>query len=160
VFNGTTHGPEFDHAAVIATIGGEEYLADVGFGAFTAEPLRFVLDVEQTDQTGTFVIRRFADEYFEVAKRVESEWNSEYIFKNIARELREFAEMCDFQQFSPESHFMKGKLCSIMTENGRKTLTDSKLIVSVHGEKAEHDVADGTEFDRLLNDEFGIERIQ
>jgi N-hydroxyarylamine O-acetyltransferase len=160
VFDGTTHGPEFDHAAVIATIGGEEYLADVGFGALTAEPLRFVLDVEQTDQTGTFVIRRFADEYFEVAKRVESEWNSEYIFKNIARELREFAEMCDFQQFSPESHFTKGKLCSIMTENGRKTLTDSKLIVSVHGEKAEHDVADGTEFDRLLNDEFGIERIQ
>jgi hypothetical protein len=47
-----------------------------------------------------------------------------------------------------------------MNETGRKTLTDSKFIVTVDGEKAERDVADGTEFYRLLNDEFGIERIQ
>lgn len=58
VFNGTDRGPEYDHAAIIVTIGGDEYLADVGFGAFTAEPLRFVLDDEQTDAAGVFVIRR------------------------------------------------------------------------------------------------------
>ncbi|HLA95280.1 MAG TPA: arylamine N-acetyltransferase, partial [Pyrinomonadaceae bacterium] len=44
VFNGTAHGPEYDHAAIIVTIGENEYLADVGFGDFTAEPLRFLLD--------------------------------------------------------------------------------------------------------------------
>lgn len=46
VFNGKTHGPEFDHAAIIVKIGNEEFLADVGFGDFAAEPLRLVLDQE------------------------------------------------------------------------------------------------------------------
>lgn len=154
VFNGTTHGPEFDHAAIIVTIGEEEYLADVGFGDFSAEPLRFELDVEQDDPTGTFIIRRFDNDYFDVAKVFDGEWKSEYIFKDIARDLSEFAEMCDFQQYSPESHFTRGKLCSIMTADGRKTLTDSKFIVTTAGEKFETAV-DG-DFDRILEAEFRI----
>jgi N-hydroxyarylamine O-acetyltransferase len=160
VFNGTSHGREYDHAAIIVTIGEEEYLADVGFGDFSAEPLRFVLGEQQRDDNGTFIIRRFDDEYLEVAKKMTGEWKSEYIFKEIARDLSEFAEMCDFQQYSPESHFTKGKLCSIMTEKGRKTLTDSKFIMTSNGERIDREIPDEAEFCRLLNDEFGIERIQ
>jgi len=160
VFNGKEHGPEYDHAAIIVTIGEEEYLADVGFGDFTAEPLKFVSDLEQKDATGTFVIRRFDNEYLEVAKRDGDKWKSEYTFKDIPRDLSEFAEMCDFQQYSPESHFTKGKLCSIMTKDGRKTLTDSKFIVTQDGTKTETPVVDGGDFDQLLAAEFGIVRVQ
>ncbi|MGD9629603.1 MAG: arylamine N-acetyltransferase [Pyrinomonadaceae bacterium] len=160
VFNGKEHGPEFDHAAIIVTIGDEEYLADVGFGDFTAEPLLLAFDLEQADRTGTFIIRRFDGEYLEVAKRAGETWKSEYIFKDIPHELSDFAEMCDFQQYSPDSHFTKGKLCSIMTANGRKTLTDSKFILTTDGEKVEADIAGEAEFYRRLDDEFGIERIQ
>ena len=159
VFDGKNYGPEYDHAAIIVTIGDEEYLADVGFGDFTAEPLKFVLDLEQ-DAAGTFVIRRFDDEYLEVAKRVGETWKSEYIFMDIGRDLNEFAGMCDFQQFSPESHFTKGKLCSIMTENGRKTLTDSKFIITENGTKTETFVNGEEDFDHLLAAEFGIVRVQ
>ena len=123
VFNGTDFGPEFDHAAIIVTIDGEEYLADVGFGSFTTEPLRFVPDVEQNDPAGVFVIRKRDDSYFEVSKRTDDIWTPEYIFQSVPRDLSEFGEMCDFQQYSPDSHFTKGKLCSIMTETGRKTLS-------------------------------------
>lgn len=160
VSKGGNPGPEFDHAAIIVTIGDKEYLADVGFGDFTAEPLRFVVDFEQKDATGMFVIRRFDDQYFEVAKRDGETWKSEYIFKDIARDLGEFADMCEFQQYSPESHFTKGKLCSIMTENGRKTLTDGKFIVTANGTKRETAVCDDYDFDKVLADEFGIVRVQ
>jgi len=160
VFNGKGHGPEFDHAAIIVTIGDQEYLADVGFGDFTARPLRFLLDLEQPDATGIFVIRRFDDEYLEVAKRDGDTWKSEYIFKDVPRELSEFTEMCHFQQYSSASHFTKGKLCSIMTANGRKTLTDSKYIITDGGKKHERPVGGESEFYRLLNDEFSIQRIQ
>jgi N-hydroxyarylamine O-acetyltransferase len=159
VFNGTEHGPEYDHAAIIATIGENEYLTDVGFGDFTAEPLRFVLDEEQQDKTGTFVIRRFDDEYLEVAKRDCDGWKSEYVFRDITRDLSEFAEMCDFQQYSSESHFTKGKLCSLMTTDGRKTLTDNKFIVTSEGEKTESAVGSNEDFDRILAGEFNIKRI-
>jgi N-hydroxyarylamine O-acetyltransferase len=156
VFNGTEHGPEFDHAAVIVTIGEDEYLADVGFGDFTTQPLRYGLSVEQQDEMGVFVIRRFDDEYIEVAKKEAGDWKSLYIFKDVAHELVEFREMCDFQQYSPESHFMKSKVCSILTENGRKTLTDKKFIVSANGEKTEKQVDSEDQFTEFLQREFGI----
>ncbi|MBK9154405.1 MAG: arylamine N-acetyltransferase [Chloracidobacterium sp.] len=157
VFNGTGYGPEFDHALIVVTIGDDEYLTDVGFGDFTAEPLRFSLGVEQHDPAGIFVVRRFDDEYFEVAKRDGNSWKSQYIFKDIARELVDFTEMCDFQQYSPDSHFKKGKVCSILTDNGRKTLTDKKFIVSTAvGDKKESDAGD-EKFDFLLITEFGID---
>ena len=156
VFNGERHGPEFDHAAIIASIDDEEFLLDVGYGAFTAEPLKFVIGEKQQDANGIFVIRKFDDEYVEVAKQVGSALQSEYIFKDIARELPEFAEMCDFQQYSPDSHFTKKKLCSIMTENGRKTLTDESFIVTENEKRTETAVTSETEFYELLGREFGI----
>lgn len=158
VFNGTTHGPEFDHAAIIVTIDGDEYLADVGFGSFTAEPLRFTLDVEQRDPVGTFVIRRREDGYHEVMKREDGVWRSEYIFLDIGRDLSEFSEKCEYQQYSPESHFTKGKLCSIMTASGRKTLTDKNFIVTREGVKDESPITSDEEFYETLGREFGIAR--
>ena len=160
VFNGTEHGPEFDHAAIIVTILEDEYLADVGFGDFTAEPLRYGLGAEQQDEAGVFVIRRFDDEYLEVAKKDGGEWKSQYIFKDIVRDLSEFKEMCNFQQNSPESHFTKGKVCSVLTENGRKTLSDKKFIVTADGKRTETAVESDEKFEQILEREFGIHRRQ
>lgn len=151
-----TFGPEYDHAAIIVIIGEIEYLADVGFGAFTAEPLRFIPDIEQIDAAGIFSIRRYEDGYFAVYKKENDAWRGEYIFKPFGRDLSEFAEMCDFQQYSPESHFTKGKLCSVMTENGRKTLSNKSFIVTKDGEKIEKPVGSEEEFERILGREFGI----
>lgn len=158
VFNGTEHGPEYDHAAIIVTIGDDEYLTDVGFGDFTAEPLRYSLGSEQLDPAGAFVIRRFDGEYLEVAKRDGDEWKSEYIFQDVPRELAEFSEMCDFQQYSPDSHFTKGKVCSILTESGRKTLTDKSFITTYRGERSSEPISEDGEFNRYLGREFDIAR--
>ncbi len=152
-------GPEFDHAAIIATAGEDEYLADVGFGDFTTEPLRYSLGTEQRDPAGIFVIRKFDDGYLEVAKREGDSWKGEYVFKDEPRRLSEFAEMCDFQQYSPESHFTKGKVCSILTANGRKTLTDKRFIVNENGVRNETDVVSESEFDQILEREFGIHSV-
>jgi len=160
VFNGAEHGPEYDHAAIIVTIGDDEYLADVGFGDFAPEPLRFSLGVEQQDPAGIFIIRRFDDKYFEVAKREGEDWKSQYIFNDTPRDLSEFAEMCDFQQYSPDSHFTKGKVCSILTESGRKTLTDKKFIVYSDGGRIEVPVESEREFGEILKREFDISQAE
>ena len=149
-------GPEFDHAAIIVSFGPDEYLADVGFGDFTAEPLRCEKDIVQHDACGAFVIRSRGDGYFEVAERKDSIWEPEYIFTDVQRELEEFREMCDFQQYSPESHFTKGRLCSIMTEGGRKTLTDTKLIMTAGESRKETVVDSDSDFETILKEEFGI----
>jgi N-hydroxyarylamine O-acetyltransferase len=156
--NDGSFGAEFDHLAILTKIADKEFLVDVGFGDFTVEPLKFILDIEQIDKNGTFLIRKFDDEYFEVVKKVNDNWESEYIFKTVARNLSEFTEMCNFHQTSSESHFTRGKVCSILTENGRKTLTDSKFIVTINGEKKEFPVNSAEEFNRILFKEFFIKK--
>ena len=156
VSNGKDFGAEYDHLAILTKIGGEEFLFDAGFGDFTAEPLRFSLDVEQIDETGIFKIIKRDAEYFEVVKKDGAEWKSEYIFKDLERDLREFSEMCEFHQTSPESHFTRGKVCSLMTENGRKTLTDKKFIETVNGEKREKQIGSEDEFNQILLEKFGL----
>lgn len=151
-------GEEYDHLAILTKIEDEGHLTDVGFGDFTAKPLKFVLNIEQTDENGIYRITKFDEEYFLVEKKDGDEWKHEYIFKDQPRELSEFEEMCKFHQTSPESHFTRGKVCSLMTETGRKTLTDKKFIETKNGEKTEHDVNSDTEFTELLKKEFAIEK--
>jgi N-hydroxyarylamine O-acetyltransferase len=150
------HGPEYDHLAILVIIGETHYLADVGFGSFTTEPLELRPDVEQSDPAGVFVIREHTEDYFEVVKKNGDGLQSEYIFKPLGRDLSEFTEMCEFQQYSPESHFRKGKICSILTETGRKTLTDNKFILTADDKKSETAVGSPDEFDTILLREFGI----
>lgn len=149
-------GAEYDHLAILTKIDGEEYLVDVGFGSFTAEPLKFVLDLEQRDENGVFLIKKYDESYFEVVKNDDGVWKSEYIFKALRRDLSEFAGMCRFHQTSPESHFTRGKVCSLMTRGGRKTLTDKKFIETGNGEKKEFDVGSEAEFNKILEREFHI----
>ncbi len=149
---------EYAHLAILVIIGELEYLADVGFGDFTAAPLRLVADLEQTDETGTFVIKRFDEGYLEVAKKDGELWQSEYIFKPFGRGLSEFAEMCNFHQTSPESPFTQGKVCSVLLENGRKTLTDKKFIETKSGQKTETEIHSEAEFDAHLAREFQIKK--
>ena len=151
-------GAEYDHLTILTQIENEEFLVDVGFGNFAAEPLKFITDIEQTDANGTFMIRKHDEKYFEIVKKDGELWRSEYIFKDLSRDLSEFAEMCKFHQTSPESHFTRGKLCSLMTFFGRKTLTDKKFIETDGGKKNETDVDSETKFDQILEREFNIKR--
>lgn len=151
-------GPEFDHLAIIAESDDGKYLVDVGFGDFTAEPLRFETGTIQIDPNGKFMIAESGEDQYEVRKLAGREWTNSYIFSAVKRDMNEFAGMCEFHQTSPDSHFTKGKLCSLMTENGRKTLTDKAFIRSSGNEKTENAVSSETEFMELLKREFGIER--
>ena len=151
-------GPEFDHMAIVVMVAGEEYLADVGFGDFIAEPLKIDPSSEQIDREGVFIVRLTEHGSFEVEKKVGDGWKPECLFGRNARGLAEFTEMCDFHQYSPESHFTKGKICSILTDGGRKTLTDKKFIVTANGEKVETEVGSEEEFNTILMREFDISR--
>jgi N-hydroxyarylamine O-acetyltransferase len=148
--------PEYDHAAILVIIGEMQYIADVGFGAFTAEPLQLIPDLEQQDTEGTFIVRRYDGEAFEVAKKEDVRWRSEYAFRPLGHDLSEFEERCLWHQTSPDSHFMKNKMCSLMTLTGRKTLTDTKFIITTEAGKFESEISDEGEFNRILLKEFGI----
>jgi N-hydroxyarylamine O-acetyltransferase len=151
------YSPEFDHMGIVVMVGNEEYLADVGFGDFTFEPLKIDLYEEQTDREGTFIVRPTEHGALEIQKLTDGKWTPELLFNRTPRELNEFSERNEFQQHSPDSHFTRKKICSIVTEKGRKTLTADKFIVSNNAERVEAAVGSPERFDELLKQEFGIE---
>lgn len=150
------YSPDFDHLGVVVKIGDEEFLADVGFGDFASIPLKIDPSGEQADRDGTFYVRMTEHGEFEVEKLEDGKWVPQLLFGRSSHELTDFAERNEFQQHSPDSHFTKQKICSILTADGRKTLTDGKFIVTSQGEKAESSVGLPQEFETILLREFGI----
>ena len=150
------YSPDFDHMAIVVKVGDDEYLADVGFGDFASAPLKIDPSEEQTDREGTFYVRPTEHGAFEIEKLKDGKWTPELLFGRSSHNLIEFAERNEFQQYSPESHFNMGKICSILTANGRKTLTDSKFIVSSNGTRSERKIDFDESFNELLLREFNI----
>ena len=152
------YGFEFDHLAVLVTIDGQRYLADVGFGEFVFRPLRFELGLVQEDPRGVFVIDSHGEEgVYRVSKFVEGEKKPEYIFTTIPRAWDEFEPMCHYQQTSPDSHFTQKRLISRPTENGRVTITGDILkITEGDAVKEERELNDEADFLDCLREYFGV----
>jgi len=150
-------GPEFDHMAIIVEVGRELYLVDVGFGEFAFTPLVLDFQIDQPDPRGVFRMRTHDQEYLLVSKAEGLSEKAQYLFTIIPRKLREFEGMCRYHQTSPGSHFTKKRLCSLPTENGRKTLTGNRFKITHGIGEIEVDMENEVEVRGLLKREFGIE---
>lgn len=150
-------GQEFDHMAILAEVDGDRYLADVGFGDFSAEPLKIILDTLQHDRYGDFQIEKFDSSYLIVKNRVEDRLVPGYIFTEIARIPDDFSEMCIYHQKSENSSFTKKKICSIATENGRITITGERLKIRDGKDLMEKEFGEESEFHHYLWKYFNIQ---
>ncbi|MEO8382185.1 MAG: arylamine N-acetyltransferase [Acidobacteriota bacterium] len=147
-------GPPFDHMALLIRFGEQSrWLTDVGFGESHLQPLNLDARLEQHDPAGVF--RIVPGEEFQMQSRHDGEWVPQFAFTLAPHELSEYAPMCDVQQFSPESHFTKGRVCTIATESGRVTLAETRLIITRDGERTEIPVA-AEEWDEVLLETFVI----
>jgi N-hydroxyarylamine O-acetyltransferase len=155
-------GPEFDHLTLLVhELQGADWVADVGFGDSFLRPLRFEAEVEQTDVNG-HSYRLLRDELvgthpFWVVQHWNAEhWEPQYRFTLQPRERADFMEMCHYQQTSPESHFTQHRICTLTTPTGRVTLSDLRVITTVHGQKQERLLTSEEEYQGVLAEVFGI----
>ena len=148
-------GPPFDHMALLVQGGPEHvepHLADVGFGRFTARPLRWVDRGEQVDPCGVFRLEDAADGSVDVlAGEVV-----QYRLDVRPWRLADFGPTCWYQQTSPASHFTQGLTCSRLTESGRITLADHLLIRTERGTRTEQQLTSDDEVLRAYREHFGI----
>jgi len=149
-------GPEFDHMALLVTLG-ERRLADVGFGDSFVEPLLVDERAEQTQGARAF---RIEDEeggrLVLLSRDAGGVWEPQYRFSLEPHAYEDYAEMCRFHQTSPESHFTRGRVCSLLMPDGRVTLSGSRLIKTTGGERVERELADEAERDAALLEHFRI----
>lgn len=149
--------PDYDHIAIIVNTEDGEYLADVGFGDNFLEPLKLIFD-QPVEQFGIlYRLSKISDDEILFEKSRDGiDYLKEYKFRLIPKELNDFSQRCDHQQTSPESHFRKGRICSIATHDGRISLSDKMLIITKDGVRNEIAVSDKAGFDKLLFEYFKI----
>ena len=136
-----------------------EYLADVGFGSFSFFPLKLEAERIQEDPSGTFRVIREANDYLLFQKQTTEGWEPQYRFHPRARALEEYAATCQFQQTSPDSHFVQKRLCTMPVQNGRLTITNNTFKRTLDGEVTEEEIPSETAFRALLAWHFGIRQL-
>src|SRR2546421_730914 len=136
--------PAFDHLVLIVDLD-ERWLVDVGFGDSFVKPLWLMIGEQEQ---GERVYRiDWNGEYYILRRRGPNEGEEAmYRFTLEPHELSEFSPMCHFQQTSAQSHFMQHRICTRMTDRGRVTLSDLRLIVTADGQRDEQQLADEQAF--------------
>jgi N-hydroxyarylamine O-acetyltransferase len=150
-------GPEYDHMGILVYVHNILYLVDVGFGDFAMQPLELDFQIDQDDARGVYRMRTH-DLNDMLVSRVEN-YSAKplYVFTDTPCKLREFEEMCKYHQTSRESKFTRGRLVTMPTEHGRKTLRGNTLTVT-HGRGEIEAVMESEEEVRaLLKREFDID---
>lgn len=143
-------GRRFDHLCLLVTVDGERYLTDVGFGAFVDEPLALREGVDQRDRNGTYRTEETPDGGLDVLENGERK----YRFYLKPRQLGEFAEGNAFHQ-SSASHFARKTVCSLVTGQGRVTLSGLELTETIGGARRETSV-EPAELGSVLAERFGV----
>lgn len=158
-----TFSPEFDHLTLlIHQLSGADWLADVGFGDSFLRPLRFEAEIEQDGADGkAYRLQKKYDEhtqrdYWIMQQFNDSTWQPQYRFTFQPHPLTDFTARCIYQQTSPESHFTQKRICSLATPDGRITLSDLRLITTVHEERNERELTSEDEYFAVLANQFGI----
>jgi N-hydroxyarylamine O-acetyltransferase len=148
-------GPEFDHMALMVRLD-ERWLADVGFGDSFREPLLLDERREQQQDGDAYRIDS-ADDRFTLMRRNEAgDWSAQYRFSLNPHVYADYNEMCRYHQTSPESHFTKGRVCSLATPEGRITLSQMKFITTSGRERHERQLVDEHEYAEALRAHFGV----
>lgn len=148
-------GPEFDHMALVVSLD-RDWLADVGFGASSREPLAFDDLGESTSDGVAYSLSQDGEEW-QLLGRDESGPRAQYRFTTIPRALDEYVPMCVYHQTSPASHFTRKRVCTLATRDGRVTLSEMRLIETRGAERTERLLADAREYASVLAERFGID---
>jgi N-hydroxyarylamine O-acetyltransferase len=147
-------GPPFDHLALVvrSADGSGPWLADVGFGSHSTYPLLMDGRQQQEDPAGLFLIAETPEGDLDVLRDAEPQYRVEL----RERALEDFVPTCWWQQTSPKSHFTRSVICSVLTEDGRVSISGRTLIRTSGGTRTEDQLADAETVLAAYRDYFGI----
>jgi N-hydroxyarylamine O-acetyltransferase len=128
----------------------------VGFGDSFVAPLRFEETGVQPDGLRAYRIEGDEGGRWLWERDYDETWLRQYSFDLRPRQLSDFAAMCVWHQTSPDSVFTQRRICTRTTPDGRITLSELRLITTVHGQHTERAINGEEEYQVVLSKEFGI----
>ena len=131
VFGDDGPGIPFDHLALRVRLD-EPWLVDVGFGRSHQRPLGLDRRDEQPDPDGVYAVRDAPYGDLDVLR----DGAPQLRLDTRPRELSEFVPTCWWHSTSPQSHFARGDVCSLLLPDGGR--------VTLNGPTLTRTAADGT----------------
>ncbi len=143
-------GAPFGHLALLVELP-EPWLVDVGFGRFSRYPIALADRAPQDDPEGVFRVVDVDPGVLDIS------WDDQpqYRVETRPRRFRDFEPTCWYQRTSPDSHFTRSLLCTVLTEGGRMTLAGTTLIHTDATGRTERELSEA-EILPTYRDVFGI----
>ncbi len=148
-------GPEFDHMLLKVELE-QPWVVDVGFGDSFVDPIVFRAGGADQVNGHRYSVTPLGNEW-QLLREDEKGQVPLYCFRDLPRQLSDYAGMCQFHQTSPDSGFTRHWICSRATPDGRITLTNRRLIITRGGSRKETVLDTDAAVRHCLRDEFGIE---
>ena len=145
------------HQVLLVHLGGESWLVDVGFGGNgLLEPFPFVAGHVATQGSEQFRLNLVEQEEHLLQCFVRDQWESLYSFSVHPCQPVDYQYASYFHSHSPDSIFMQRRICTMPTQDGRKTLVDHSLNVRRNGKNEKTPVGSDAEVATVLREHFGI----
>jgi arylamine N-acetyltransferase len=146
------------HQAILVETGGNKWLADVGFGNDgIIAPLLLEENTEQKQFAHTYRLMAHSAFGYVLQKKREDGYNPLYAFALDECSTEDFLMSNHFTSTFPESFFIKMRMCTMPTKDGRITLTDERLKAVKKNDVVETPIASDHEFDTALKEHFGLD---
>ena len=152
-------GIDFDHLALLVQVpdDGERWLADVGFGDSFNEPLRFDEPGEQIQGLRSYRLEQTPEGYIAWKRNYDGSWERLYFFDLQPRTFpTDYEPACLYHQTSPKSSFTRKSIISRAMPEGRVSLEDRRLILTVEGQRTERRLESNEEYQKLLKQYFDV----
>ena len=154
-----TFGIDFDHLVLMVRIPNEStrWLVDVGWGDTFTQPLDIDNPEWQEQGLRAYRLEPFRDGYQLWQKDLGGKTERQYYFDLTPHQFpAEYDAACHYHQTSPQSIFTRKRIISRLTEDGRISLDNDRLIVTAHGQRKEFPIQNVSEFHSLLKQHFDI----
>lgn len=147
------------HMVLVATIGGEDYLMDLGFGSHgLREPICLnQLDCEVQQGPDTYKLTKINDREYLLLAKVNDVWANQFSFEPQHQEWIDFAPVNYLNSTHPEAIFVQKPLIILYNEKGRTILLGDTLKVMENGVATTSTFAP-EEYDALLWSCFKLKR--
>ncbi len=156
------HGADYvggrDHQLTLVTIGGEQWIADVGFGRDTPRsllPLNPGSVVDFEDQN----LRLVDGERWGtlLQQKHHESWENMFTFDLQHVGPADIQQSNHFTSTHPSSHFVRRRVAALPIDGGTATLSNYQLTIRQNGHKTELQLPDNQDYLKAIEKHFGIE---
>lgn len=150
-----TYGQPFDHLVLLVSFHHQQYLVDVGFGDSFIQPLCLSTELIQQEHS-IYHLTKDNSTYYLSRQTIGEPIKRQYRFTVAPRAIEDFGEMFIYHQTNANSTFTQKSVCSRLTDYGRVTLSNDRLIRTEDNQKHELPISNESQIRQVLTNEFGI----